>query len=83
MERTAALSNGSQNELRRNPILGTSVNKAVAHRTSQSARLLRVLRKARLGVPRRARVGGLPLAHAPHLQVPLGVLVLGRRERLP
>ena len=42
--------------------------------------LLRI-REARLGVPRRARTGGTPLAHPNHLKVSLGMLC--RREGLP
>jgi hypothetical protein len=56
------------------------VNKVVAHRASQLARLVRVLllRKARLGIPRWARARGLPLAHTYHLQVSL---MCGAAER--
>jgi hypothetical protein len=61
----------------------TFVNRTVSCFASELRSLLRALlriREARLGVPRRARTGGPPLAHPHHLQVTLGVLGVGERD---
>ena len=57
-------------ELPRIYLPGTSVNEALAHGAfpATAAALRVLLRKARFGVPRGARAGGLPLAHPYDLQ---------------
>jgi hypothetical protein len=53
------------------------VNRVVSCPAAELGSLLRIIlrtREAQLGVPRRARAGGTPLAHHHQLQVSLGVL---------